>query len=534
MPAPEPIPDLLKAVNEASGKAFALWITFLTVGVYLAIAIGTTTHLQLLLAGPVKLPLLGVDMPLFAFYGFAPPMFVVLHLYVLMQLYLLARLLRRFDGQLQSARILGQDREAIRDQLDKFVFTQSMIGAPQDAIVRLLLLAVVWLSFVVGPVLLLLGFQLRFLPYHNIPVTYVHRVALLLDFVLLLLFWPKISRTSARQTKPAHNLRAFCRIGSPVLITVLLGGFSVFVATVPGEWLNQPQLRDWDWRMFSQNLALPGERLVEQDEDTLKKLAVTLRLSGRDLSQANFPSSDLRKSDLRYADLSGTNLSFANLSGANLSGANLRGAGMQMAELRDALLVGAHLNGAYLNGTVLRGAKLGEADLSGANLSAADLGDANLTSADLSGANLLRADLNGAGLSDAKLIGANLSSARLVGSNLHIAYLLAANLSGADLSGADLSGAHLSTAIFRDLIQRDVKPGDAKLTDDERWLLGVAKLIVSKLGDADLGGASLSAADLSEADLRDAKNLTQEQLDTACGTNAKLSPGLTLKPCPPK
>jgi hypothetical protein len=61
MPAPEyPIPDLLKAVNEASGKAFALWITFLTVGVYLAIAIGTPTHLQLLLAGPVKLPLLAV------------------------------------------------------------------------------------------------------------------------------------------------------------------------------------------------------------------------------------------------------------------------------------------------------------------------------------------------------------------------------------------------------------------------------------------------------------------------------------------
>jgi len=54
MPAPEyPIPDLLKAANEASGKAFALWITFLTVGACLAIAIGTTTHLQLVLAGPV-------------------------------------------------------------------------------------------------------------------------------------------------------------------------------------------------------------------------------------------------------------------------------------------------------------------------------------------------------------------------------------------------------------------------------------------------------------------------------------------------
>ena len=189
MPAPEPIPDLLKAVNEASGKAFALWITFLTVGTYLAIAIGTTTHLQLLLAGPVKLPLLGVDMPLFAFYGFAPPLFVVLHLYVLMQLYLLARLLRLFDDNLRAADMIEQDRRIVRGQLDKFVFTQFLIGAPQDLIVRLFLRAVVLLSFVVGPVLLLLGFQLRFLPYHSIPVTYAHRVTLLLDLVLLLLLW---------------------------------------------------------------------------------------------------------------------------------------------------------------------------------------------------------------------------------------------------------------------------------------------------------------------------------------------------------
>jgi hypothetical protein len=208
MPTPEPIPDLLKAVNEASGKAFALWITFLTVGTYLAIAIGTTTHLQLLLAGPVKLPLLGVDLPLFAFYGFAPPLFLVLHLYVLMQLYLLARLLRLFDSQLQNARMLGQDRQMVRGQLDKFVFTQYLIGVPQDRIVRLFLRMVVWLSFVVGPVLLLLGFQLRFLRYHNVPVTYVHRVVLLLDIVLLLLFWPKISRSGSRPVRAFHDRSA--------------------------------------------------------------------------------------------------------------------------------------------------------------------------------------------------------------------------------------------------------------------------------------------------------------------------------------
>jgi len=62
MAAPEPIPDLLKAVNDASAKAFALWLTFLSIMIYLAIAIGTTTHRQLLMETPVKLPLLSVDL----------------------------------------------------------------------------------------------------------------------------------------------------------------------------------------------------------------------------------------------------------------------------------------------------------------------------------------------------------------------------------------------------------------------------------------------------------------------------------------
>ena len=44
----------------------------------------------------------------------------------------------------------------------------------------------------------------------------------------------------------------------------------------------------------------------------------------------------------------------------------------------------------------------------------------------------------------------------------------------------------------------------------------------------------LSGADLSSADLSNAKNLTQMQVEEACGdANTKLPEGLTLKPCPP-
>jgi uncharacterized protein YjbI with pentapeptide repeats len=47
-----------------------------------------------------------------------------------------------------------------------------------------------------------------------------------------------------------------------------------------------------------------------------------------------------------------------------------------------------------------------------------------------------------------------------------------------------------------------------------------------------LSGADLLSATLSSANLSDVKNLTQTQLDKACGNaNTKLPKELTLKPC---
>jgi pentapeptide repeat protein len=120
----------------------------------------------------------------------------------------------------------------------------------------------------------------------------------------------------------------------------------------------------------------------------------------------------------------------------------------------------------------IRGAVLNFANLTGANLSGANLSFAKLTGTDLGGANLSLANLNFADLSDAHLPGANLGGA---------------NLSFADLSLANLSGANLSRA-------------------------------------------DLSLADLSLANLSRAENLTQGQLDKACGNaDTKLPEGLTLK-----
>jgi hypothetical protein len=149
------------------------------------------------------------------------------------------------------------------------------------------------------------------------------------------------------------------------------------------------------------------------------------------------------------------------------------------------------------------------ANLEGQWLVGQDLHKANLNNANLEDANLDDANLNSANLEGANLEGTSLSNADLRGVNLFTANLRDANLVGADLSGADLLVANLSSA----------------------HLLH-ANLEGANLTGANLSDARLERADLSGADLREVRNLTQTQLDEACGNaSTKLPEGLTLKPC---
>jgi uncharacterized protein YjbI with pentapeptide repeats len=236
------------------------------------------------------------------------------------------------------------------------------------------------------------------------------------------------------------------------------------------------------------------------------------------------------------------NLARANIPGAYLIGANLDDANLDDANLDDATLIGAHLShttliGAHLNGANLRGAHLDDAILEDATLIGAHLNDANLSGAHLNGANLSGADLIDATLSHAKLSGVHLKGANLLGAHLENVILEDANLSGANLylanlSGAHLSGAYLSHANLRGAHLDDAYLSHATLSDAH---LERADLTDADLTDADLSGADLSGADLSGADLSGAKNLTQGQLNQACGTHVTLPEGKVqdLKPCPP-
>ena len=142
----------------------------------------------------------------------------------------------------------------------------------------------------------------------------------------------------------------------------------------------------------------------------------------------------------------------------------------------------------------------GDVNLKFARIPNAKLNHADLAGADLNGANLtgvrVRFDgsqIPGAGplnLTGAKLTGANLTDADLTGVKLTGADVTGANLTRADVTGADLTGANLT---------------GVKLT-----------------------GANLTRTNLAKSHFQ----VNQAQLDGACGKDAKLPAGLTLKPCP--
>jgi uncharacterized protein YjbI with pentapeptide repeats len=125
---------------------------------------------------------------------------------------------------------------------------------------------------------------------------------------------------------------------------------------------------------------------------------------------------------------------------------------------------------------------------------------------------LTKANISGAVLDHADLVDADLESTNLAGT-----FLFATVLSGSVLNHADLTGANLQSA---DLFS--VALFNSTLTD--------AVLTGANLTDANLTDAILTGADLTKADLTGAE-IDQKQLDVACGSDAKLPTGLTLKPC---
>jgi hypothetical protein len=101
-PDPCDVAALESALNDSATRVSTIWVSYLIFALYLLIATGMTTHRQLLLEEPLKLPALNIDLPLFWFFVLAPILFVLFHLYVLLQVLLLGRTAAAYNEIINS------------------------------------------------------------------------------------------------------------------------------------------------------------------------------------------------------------------------------------------------------------------------------------------------------------------------------------------------------------------------------------------------------------------------------------------------
>jgi uncharacterized protein YjbI with pentapeptide repeats len=548
--------------DEAARLVQNVYLSFLLFSTYIAIIIASTTDMQLLKVSPVTLPLLNVQLPIVGFYVVVPWLLLLFYFNLLLLLTFLAQKLHRLNAMLAA---FPDDtvREEQRVRLFPFPFSAMLSGRPARWRLRMLLGLMIWTTVLLLPLVLLLWAQLRFLPYHDTAITWNHRAAVLVDVMLLWLFWPLIfipERAAWRQAR-ARYLRWGTGVSLLTLVTVV---FSLGIAVLPEEgmekWMASHMPKRWRhvdpphsgkavfvltaWlhrHLWLQEQVLvagePSAKILAalRSKDATKQAQgldeiAGLILTNRDLRGANLRDTLLAKADLRGANLHGANLAGTRAFAVDFSGfsilkgesclddaqqledkdqlikptyacaTNLQDADLRGAQLQGADLQYAQLQGARLWVAQLQGARLWTAQLQGADLKVAKLQDASLWGAELQGADLSNAELQGAYLQYANFQGASLRGAELQDADLQHAELQGADLFVARLQGADLWDARLQGAYLQ---QAQLQGADLRHARLQGADLQYAQLQGADLRHAQLQGADLQYAQLQGTDLQD-------------------------------
>jgi uncharacterized protein YjbI with pentapeptide repeats len=448
------VKGFLDEANDTSEPARTAWLAFLFLLAYVIVTLASVSHKDLLLNSPVRLPIINADIPLVGFFQYAPAMLLLVYLSLLVQHVIVARKYRRFTDSIIPQELETGSENPARERVHAYAFSQILAGPRPHRITKLMMQLIVYVTFALLPIATLLYFQIKFLPYHEVWITYWHRFAVILGFAMLILLTPIMQHAPPKRKwdlRLGPQAEAWEASGRQILMILLLLpvvlGFSWLIATVPGEWIDRrlgfvPPARAGIGPVDEAKLLNPVlRRLVYErlPDDASKGWWRRWLLSYRvlivedtDLAVAEPAKLVLRERDFRYALLNRSDLHRA-----DLTWADLRAAQMWRTVVRG-----------KLNDTQLQGAVLKEAELQGAHLSSASLQGADLTDAELQAANLSYAKLQGANLSGAQLQGADLRYAELQGADLAGAQLQDADLEGAQLQGAVLSGTEIWLAKF--------------------------------------------------------------------------------------
>jgi uncharacterized protein YjbI with pentapeptide repeats len=528
---------LEKSLNDTATRVSGLWISFLLFSLYLLAAVAAVTPRQLLLAEPVKLPVLNIELPLLGFFLFAPVLFFIFHAYMLIQIILLGRTAAVYNEAIDRNTADAVDNARVRQRLANTLFAQIFSGSPRERSGWLgwLLKAMAYITLVASPILIIFMFQFAFLPFHNHVAIWIHRALIVFELVAVCFFWPMMLDANTAFTRSAIWQYAKELVAFPVqrirrkptdqvqnwsqyfggmfqtaacLVVVFV---SFWIVAFPGEphvnLIKQRPLlavecRSWFMEQFDQlhlvQVDVIDSKKLDEIEYAIKKWQLDPRRAER---PRYFQGRDLACADLRYANLRRVDFAGANLSRAKLDGASLHGANLENARLHDASLNDAHLEGAILDSAKMHRAKLYSTWARGGSLKNTELYGAELYNIQLQGADASGVRLQGAILNLGQLQGASLFNAQLQGSYLSLtnfqgANLVAAQLQAADLWQAQMQGANLVSANLQNAFLNQTNLQGANLVNANLEGALIAGASVWRAAGANCKGARVTAPKL--------------------------------------
>ncbi|RWE33814.1 MAG: pentapeptide repeat-containing protein [Mesorhizobium sp.] len=545
---------LIDAVNSAGDAMRTTWLTLVSLVTYLFVTVGSTTHLDLLLEKPQALPILGIDLPLATFYAGAPLLLLIIHGYYLLQVYLAERrvaelrdYVRAGSGGRNTKKVHDERRDEVRSGLNAALVVQNLAGdLVLNGWARWIVACAVSATSVIAPVMLLIAFQIAFLPYHSVPITWWHRIILVVDIGMLLFIWPGWLRQSVRRedvkapkrkgfwrqaapakapegiapdVAPNDSASSFARFPAfhaalPVALALCLIYFSIGIATIPDETTEFlglpgcPKVYLWWYEIKSTDgQPLPAiasgpcatKLLFGGPPDLLtgrlkspfaRNLVVPYAHLGdrpndelKVRSMARQFDHDLARRDLSHAILISGDFRGVRFDGANLTNAQLTGGKFDYASFCQRSVFG-EIDGC----ATLDGSELSRTTFRGADLSFSDLRHTRATQANFSGAKLYEAHFDYAHLDfpvfdDAK--GAAFDGARLE----------SVRAEGANFSGATANGAYID-GDFRGANFSGLKAVGAYFQQSESGLAGdETPVILGGYDAAQFAGAQLTGAE---------------------------------------
>jgi len=541
--------QLVDAVNHSSSVARGLYLAFISFTAFLFVITSTTDDVDLLLRTPVDLPLFGVGVDLEAFYRFAPWVYCLAHINMLMVLALLSKKLSVFHSKLSHQSL--DTRQLLRTRLHVFAPVQ-YLSRQHGGILKLALWTISRVMLVWVPPATILWLQIDSLAMQEEGIVWFQRAALLVDAIFTYALWTRMLQGGARSLAevrlPGNRRPATKKDKQQKFSTVIVLGFilmiSFFGAMVP--------LSSWEQKV-AQVYRLGEDTCDADNVDVIRTYPIAC---SNPISEFFFDGS-YEKLESRLLASKGSSLSgldrtnfyrgrCGNLDDIkNKESSEKRSISFscwfkgkrtldQVIELDKGMLnkivnkkqnhfdltifdalsdekekaakrdinATVFLNEqryrfANLNGVLAPWLRAEDVDFSGANLAYSKINGSHLQNSEFRGADLSYASLDGAYLKKASLQGVNLSYASLKGAYLESARLERAILSidslqRTDLWDASLEGMNLSKVNLKGVNLRSTNLKGANLS--EMSLQGI-----------DLRGASLQGADLSGANLQGAK-----------------------------